>query len=99
MCSFIYGCALSEPILGKYFELPEIHPPKRDLIYDKSHRQITDVRDKLNLFASNSNYHWISQFSEPIVVIPFVLLTGICLPIHEHRKIFCEENARVQRFR
>lgn len=43
MCSFIYGCALSEPILGKYFELPKIHPPKQDLIYDKNHRQITDV--------------------------------------------------------
>lgn len=45
MCSFIYGCALSEPILGQYFELPKKHPPNRNLIYDKSHRQITDVRN------------------------------------------------------
>lgn len=43
MCSFIYGCALSEPILGKYFELPKPYPPKRDLIYDRNYRKITDV--------------------------------------------------------
>lgn len=47
MCSFIYGCALSEPILGPYFELPKKQPQNRNLIYDKSHRHITDVRNHL----------------------------------------------------
>lgn len=43
MCSFIYGCALSKPILGPYFELPKKHPPQRNLIFDSEYRDITDV--------------------------------------------------------
>lgn len=47
MCSFIYGCALSDPILGPYFELPKKQPSNRNLIYDKPHRKITDVSNHL----------------------------------------------------
>lgn len=43
MCSFVYGCALSKPILGPYFELPPKYPPQRNLIFDSEYRDITDV--------------------------------------------------------
>lgn len=43
MCSFIYGCALSKPILGPYFELPKKLPTQRNLIFDSEYRDITDV--------------------------------------------------------
>lgn len=46
MCSFIFGCALNEPILGPYFELPKKNPPNRNLIYDENYRKITDVKEK-----------------------------------------------------
>lgn len=44
MCTFIFGCALTEPILGPYFELPKKQPPKRNLIYEENYRKITDVK-------------------------------------------------------
>lgn len=53
MCSFIYGCALSKPILGVYFELPKKYPPKRNLIFDMEHRDITDVSFYLAFFLSS----------------------------------------------
>lgn len=86
MCSFIYGCALSEPILGDYFELPKKVPPNRDLIYDKNHRKITDV-----IILLLDIYKKVSSF------VSFPLL-GIRLSIYGHRKIFRERDAHFQRF-
>lgn len=43
MCSFIYGYALSAPILGKYFELPKKNPINHKIIFDEDFKSITDV--------------------------------------------------------
>lgn len=43
MCSFVYGYALSPPILGCHFELPKKRPSKQNLIFDKDYKKVTDV--------------------------------------------------------
>lgn len=43
MCSFIFGCALSEPVLGPYFQLPKKMVSNYNLIHDMNQQNITDV--------------------------------------------------------
>lgn len=51
MCSFVYGYALSPPILGKYFELPQKTPSRPKLLFEEDFRVITDVCILLTLVS------------------------------------------------
>lgn len=89
MCSFIYGCAITKPILGEYFELPGRHPPNRDLIFDEHFRKITDV------IIYFTNDFFFLKFSRLIRVFS----SGIRLSLYGHRKILCKRDTHFQRFR
>lgn len=87
MCSFVFGCALAEPILGPYFELPKKNPPNLKLIYDENQRKITDVKTQTRVFVNNNN------------LLKFVVFTGVCISIYGYREICCEKNTNVQGLR
>lgn len=60
MCSFIYGYALSPPILGKYFELPRKTLSKPILKYDEDFKSITDV---MSIWFDFAQFHKTTGFS------------------------------------
>lgn len=89
MCSFIYGCALSKPILGEYFELPKRHSPNRNLIFDGNYRKITDVNIHFTLYDLINLCRFIKFL--------FKCSIGICISIYGYRKILRKGDTHFQR--
>lgn len=70
MCSFIYGYALSPPILGEYFELPRNKPPKQNLLFDEDWKKVSDVSEI------------VFSYFDDIQKLLFFLISDIYLSIH-----------------
>lgn len=86
MCSFMYGCALSKPILGPYFELPRKFSTQRNLMFDSEYRDITDVsaitREKKSNMRTQIEYYTFTHYQAY-----YFHSIGFCISIHGYGTI------------
>lgn len=75
MCSFIFGSALTEPILGQYFELPKKIRHKPKVIGEENNYKITDVIVPKHFFFLNKSIKFVIFFID------------FCIPIYGYGKI------------